>query len=171
MAVGTNVAEGHLRQVASRTSAGRPARARRKRQWATVAVVALGGALGALLRNLLLLAWSTPSGTLPWATLVVNLSGSIVLGFLLGLLLVGFPRARLPRLLIGTGFIGAYTTFSTWMVEEVLLVRSHHLGTAALYLGLSVVGGLVAVLLGLLLSKAALGVERWLADELEARHG
>jgi len=128
-------------------------------------VVALGGVGGALLRNLVLLVWSTPSGQVPWATLTVNLSGSLLLGFLLGILTVGFPRARLPRLLVGTGFVGAYTTFSTWMVETVLLVRHHHLGVAGAYLGLSLAGGLLAVALGGLLARGALRAERWLAEE------
>ncbi len=127
-----------------------------------MAVVAIGGVGGALLRNAVLLAWPTPPNTLPWATLTVNLTGSLVLGALLTLLAVGFPRARLPRLLVGSGFVGAYTTFSTWMVETTLLVRSDRLGLAATYLGLSLAGGVAAVVLGALLSLALLRLERWL---------
>jgi CrcB protein len=125
-----------------------------------VALVGVGGVGGALLRNAVLLAWPAPSNSLPWATLTVNLTGSLVLGALLALLAVGFPRARLWRLLVGSGFIGAYTTFSTWMVETSLLLRSDRPGLAATYLGLSLAGGIGAVVLGALLARGLVRLER-----------
>jgi len=61
-------------------------------------------------------------GTFPWGTLIVNATGSLLLGFLTGLALYhAFPRT--PRVVLGTGFCGAYTTFSTFTFETVRLVE------------------------------------------------
>ena len=75
----------------------------------------------------------------PWATLAINLSGSFALGVLVGAGVHGDPRR-----VAGVGFLGGYTTFSTWMVEADRLPR----GRAALYLGVSVAGGLGGAALG-----------------------
>lgn len=61
-------------------------------------------------------------GAFPWGTFVVNATGSFILGVLTGLALYhGFPKA--PRLVLGTGFCGAYTTFSTFTFETVRLIE------------------------------------------------
>jgi CrcB protein len=61
-------------------------------------------------------------GTFPWGTLVINITGSLVLGILTGLgLYHAFPKA--PRVILGTGFCGAYTTFSTFTFETVRLAE------------------------------------------------
>ena len=61
-------------------------------------------------------------GVFPWGTLVINASGSLLLGFLTGLALYhGFPKT--PKMVLGTGFCGAYTTFSTYSFETVRLVE------------------------------------------------
>ena len=81
------------------------------------------GALGAPLRYLVDGAVADRAqGVFPWGTLIVNVSGSLVLGFLTGLALYhAFPTE--PRLVLGTGFCGAYTTFSTFTFETVRLVE------------------------------------------------
>jgi CrcB protein len=62
------------------------------------------------------------AGAFPWGTFVVNVSGALVLGFVTGLALYhAFPTA--PRLVLGTGFCGTYTTFSTFAFETVRLVE------------------------------------------------
>ena len=81
------------------------------------------GAIGAPLRYLVDGAVADRAeGVFPWGTLTVNVSGSLVLGFLTGLALYhAFPSE--PRIVLGTGFCGAYTTFSTFTFETVRLVE------------------------------------------------
>ena len=79
--------------------------------------------LGAVLR-FVIDAWviDRTKGLFPWGTLLINLTGSILLGFLTGLgLYHGF--AKTPRVVLGTGFCGAYTTFSTFSFETVRLLE------------------------------------------------
>lgn len=114
--------------------------------------VALAGALGAPARYLVE-AWVSGqrSRAFPWGTLVVNLSGSFLLGLLTGLVLHhAFPTS--PQVLLGAGFCGAYTTYSTFAVETVRLAE-RGLGRAALAnVALSVGGGLLAAAAGLALA-------------------
>ncbi len=68
-------------------------------------------------------------GAFPWGTLIVNASGSLLLGFLTGLALYhAFPKT--PKVILGTGFCGAYTTFSTFTFETVRLVEEGSIGEA-----------------------------------------
>ncbi len=90
----------------------------------------------------------------PAGTLAVNLSGSLLLGLILGLA----ERSVLPaelRVPVGVGFIGAYTTFSTYMLESWRLLEVGEYGTAAVNLGGSIGLGLVAVGLGLLIGRTS----------------
>jgi CrcB protein len=91
-------------------------------------------------------------------------SGSAALGFVLVLVIEHFPRGRLVRPVIGTGFLGAYTTFSTFTVEAVDLVRAGHTGLALAYLAASVFAGLLAVWTGMTAARLALRAERWLQE-------
>lgn len=111
--------------------------------------IAVGGALGASARYGV--AQLVPFGAdrFPWATFVTNLSGSFALGLVLGLVLERFPPSRYLRPFVATGFLGAYTTYSTFAVETVLLVRDGHAGLAVAYAGASVVGGFVVAWAGL----------------------
>ncbi len=144
------------------------ARRRRSRQVQAIIVVALsfGGVLGAVSRFALSLAIPTESGRYPWGTFVINVSGSAVLGFVLIMLIEQFPRGRLARAIIGTGFIGAYTTFSTFTVEALLLIRDGHPDIALAYLAASVAAGLAAVWVGMTSARLVLRAERWLQQEL-----
>ncbi|MBL6925069.1 MAG: CrcB family protein [Acidimicrobiia bacterium] len=99
-------------------------------------LVAVAGALGAGTRWALLTLG--PATTFPWSVLIVNLVGCALLG-----LLVGRGVHHNARLLIGTGFCGGLTTFSTFTVEAAQLMRSDHLGIAITYLIASVIGGLI----------------------------
>ena len=76
----------------------------------------------------------------PWGILVVNVTGSFVLGLLIGLgLYHGLPSDA--RLVLGTGFCGAYTTFSTFTFDAVRLVEAGRVGAAAMNLVVSTGGG------------------------------
>jgi CrcB protein len=108
-----------------------------------LAVGALGGA-GALARFLLDRLVSARSGAhLPVGTLLVNLSGTAILGVLVGAALHGDAY-----LLAGTALIGSYTTFSAWMLESYALGQDGRIPLATLNVVLSVLLGLAAVALG-----------------------
>jgi CrcB protein len=114
--------------------------------WTWIAVAALGG-IGAVARFLLdSLVSARSSAGFPLGTLTINLTGAFVLGFLTGLGLGGQAL-----LLAGTATVGAYTTFSTWMLESHRLAEDGELTAAAANLGLSVVAGVLVAELGRLI--------------------
>nr|WP_229375263.1 CrcB family protein [Streptomyces spirodelae] len=123
-------------------------------QGPVVAVVALGGALGACARYGAALLWPTPSGAFPWTTLVVNVAGCAVIGVFMVLITdvwAARPHAshgrylHLLRPFFGTGVLGGFTTFSTYAVETQRLLDAQEPGTALGYLGLTLVGAVSAV--------------------------
>ncbi|GAA5534047.1 fluoride efflux transporter CrcB [Deinococcus aluminii] len=124
--------------------------------------VALGGALGALARygvNLLVAGRlaTTSWATFPLATLLVNVAGSFLLAFITTLALRGLVSPAW-RLALGTGFVGAFTTFSTFEWESDLMVREGEFTRVSVYVLGNLVLGYIAVLLGRLLA-ARLGGE------------
>jgi fluoride exporter len=110
-----------------------PARRYGRAQPDVLAVIALGGMLGAAARFKLAEVLPTKAGHFPWATFWTNLSGSFLLGFLLIVLLERFPPTRYVRPFLATGILGAYTTMSTFTVETALLLKDGHTTTALLY--------------------------------------
>lgn len=124
-----------------------------RRRWLVLGAVALGGALGAPARYGISLAVTITPGSFPWGTFWTNVSGSFALGFVLAVLLERFPPTRYLRPFVATGFLGAYTTYSTFAAETDLLVRNGHVGVAAAYVGASLVGGFGAVWTGLSLGR------------------
>jgi CrcB protein len=110
-----------------------------------LAVIAIGGMVGAAARFKLSEVIHTNPGHFPWATFWTNMSGSLVLGFLLVVLLEKFPPTQYLRPFLATGILGAFTTMSTFTVETALLVKDHHASTAVVYgIGSMVVGVLLA---------------------------
>jgi CrcB protein len=94
--------------------------------WLTYGLVALGGSLGAMAR-LFVGTWvqrHVPSATFPWGTFVINASGSLLLGFIATLVAEQVLNQPSIRPLITVGFIGAYTTFSTFEYESLQLGSS-----------------------------------------------
>lgn len=109
-----------------------------------LAGVAVLGGVGALARLLLDRAVSVRAGAgLPWGTLAVNLSGALALGVLVGAAVSG-DALRLA----GTGLLGAYTTFSTWMLETHREAEEGRLGAGAANLLVPLVLGLAVAALG-----------------------
>jgi len=116
----------------------------------TFLLVALGAAIGAPARYLTDRAVRARLGDgFPWGTLVVNVAGSLLLGFLIGL-----PATATWTALLGTGFCGALTTYSTFSWETLTLARAGHRGLALANVLLSVAAGLGAAELGLLVASS-----------------
>lgn len=117
-------------------------------------LVGIGGFAGAVARYLVDGAVSSRMpGAFPWGTLVVNLSGSFILGLLFALTA---ERAILPAEIRGPvliGFVGAYTTFSTYMLESWRLVEDGAITLAAVNIVGSTALGLLAVVAGLALGR------------------
>ncbi|WP_040952839.1 fluoride efflux transporter CrcB [Gorillibacterium massiliense] len=110
-------------------------------------IVGIGGILGALARYGLGLAFGAPD-PFPIATLITNLLGCLVLGWLLEAWRLKWPNRLWIKNGFGTGVIGAFTTFSTLSVETVHLIQDQHVMLAALYVIVSVAGGLLLVSIG-----------------------
>jgi CrcB protein len=104
-----------------------------------------GGALGALARVELGRIFTATNGSWPWAIFAINISGAFVLGYLATRLQERLPVSTYRRPLAGTGFCGAYTTFSTVQVELLQMLDRHRYGLAAGYVVASVVCGFAAV--------------------------
>ena len=118
-------------------------------------VVGIGGFFGAIARYATSLAVAVVwPGRPPIATFLVNVAGSFALGFLLAYHPGGAPVDARLRLLLGTGFLGAFTTFSTFEIDAQQMWATGEPGWAALYVVGSVVAGLVATLLGIALATA-----------------
>ena len=118
-----------------------------------LAAVAAGGALGAPARYGVAQLVHVAQDTFPWATFWTNVSGSFALGLLLVLIVDRFPPTRYLRPFFATGFLGAFTTFSTFAVEADLLARDKRPGIAAAYVAASVGVGLAAVWAGIVLGR------------------
>lgn len=137
-----------------------------KAQRTVLLVVACAGAIGALARYALSRIITVPAGHFPWNTFWVNITGSFAIGLVLVLLTERFPRARVARPLIATGFLGAYTTFSTYMVDADLLFRAHDLATGIAYALASLAAGLAAAFLGIALGRLVIGLDHRLNEQL-----
>ena len=92
-------------------------------------------------------------GTFPWSTFTVNVTGCFVLGVLLTLIVERWPPSRYVRAFAVIGFLGAYTTFSTYTVEAVTLSKDGYAEVAAAYVVSSLVAGLVAVYAGVVMAR------------------
>jgi CrcB protein len=111
-----------------------------------VGVAGLGGVLARY-------ALSMPfhAAALPWVTVAINVGGS----FLLGMLVTAHVFSAELRTALGVGFLGGFTTFSTFSVQAVLDVEAGEPGRALLYVGASVVLGIAAATAGYVLGRAA----------------
>jgi fluoride exporter len=122
-------------------------------------LAAVGGALGALARWGVASALPSSPGGWPEATLLVNLTGCLLLGVLVGAVSARFPGQAWPRPLLGTGVLGGYTTYSTFAVDVVRLVDDGAAAVAAGYVVASVVGGVLAAAAGMALGRRPVRAE------------
>ena len=107
--------------------------------------VAMGGALGAVLRYLIGNWLSTEQ--MPWGTLTVNLVGSLLLGSLMGAAASSEAISKEMVMFLGVGVLGAFTTMSTFSIDTINLWRDERISTALLYaISTSVLGPLLALL-------------------------
>jgi CrcB protein len=128
-------------------------RVHRSRQLDVLVAIAAGGFFGALARYEVGLGWPTPADHFPWATFTINTSGSLALGVLLAVLLAQPGRWRYVRPLACVGFLGSWTTMSTFALETDLLAKHEHVGTALLYVAATVASGLTATWIGISCSR------------------
>ncbi|EDY59784.1 MULTISPECIES: fluoride efflux transporter CrcB [Streptomyces] len=139
-----------------------PTRAARQSLWQgqapVVAVVALGGALGATARYALSLHWPTPPSGFPWATFWTNVVGCAVIGVFMVVITDVRAAHRLVRPFFGTGVLGGFTTFSTYAVDIQKLVDHGRPATGMAYLAATLLAALTAVWLA---STAARRVLKW----------
>ncbi|SHH38702.1 fluoride efflux transporter CrcB [Geodermatophilus nigrescens] len=122
----------------------------------TYLLAALGGAIGALARWGVAAALPSPAGGWPWATLLVNLTGCLLIGVLAGVLATRDPEPAWARPFLAVGVLGGYTTYSAFAVEVVALTDAGALATAGGYVLTSVVGGVLAVAAGVTAVRRAL---------------
>ncbi|MEM5948080.1 fluoride efflux transporter CrcB [Spirochaetia bacterium 38H-sp] len=120
----------------------------------SIALVAAGGALGALAR------WGVSSwvsqrfyGAIPWGTFTVNTIGSFILAFLAMSAEIGLVSPQL-RVFAAIGFLGAFTTFSTFSVETLGLIRQGQYLNGFINIGIQIITGLLFAFLGLIAARA-----------------
>ena len=118
--------------------------------------VMIGGALGSGGRYLVGHAIPYSEGAFPFATFAVNLAGAFLLGVLSGIALRSDILSRSMLLLLGTGFCGGFTTFSTFSAETLSLFEAGHQLLAATYVIGSVVGGIATAAMGHFLARLTL---------------
>ncbi|TNM69859.1 CrcB family protein [Streptomyces sp. NP160] len=131
--------------------------------WRLLGLVALGGAVGAPLRWALALALPGPASGWPTATFTTNLVGAFALGLVLEALARRGPdegRRRAVRLAVGTGVLGAFTTYSTFALEVDQYLRSGQVGLGVGYALATAAAGVVCAALGVLVASAGRGRTR-----------
>jgi fluoride exporter len=118
-----------------------------------LAVIAIGGAMGSIARWGLGEALPHGSASFAWSTLIENVSGALLLGVLMVLVLDVWSTTRYVRPFFGVGVLGGYTTFSTYMLDARGLLAAGRFGPALAYLGTTLVAGMVAAWVGIALGR------------------
>lgn len=118
-----------------------------------IAAIIVGGATGTLARAALSQAWPHDPTSWPWATFAVNLVAAALLGWVVTWLQVHRPRSKYRRPLIGTGFCGGLSTFSTMQLEIVRMLQADALLLALAYTAASIAAGVAAAALGTVIAR------------------
>ena len=117
-------------------------------------IVGTGGFIGSVLRFVTTrFVQGSLSSTFPWGTLAVNVIGSLVIGFLYGLTLRDDMMNRNWQFFLVTGVCGGYTTFSAFAVENLSMINQKMIGSAVLYITITIGAGLLAVFVGAIIGK------------------
>jgi CrcB protein len=116
--------------------------------------VFLGGGMGSVFRYGLSKFIPIPQNTFPYPTLIANLLGCLLIGFIMGTALKQGALSSPQTLFFATGFCGGLTTFSTFSLEGIELLKSGNIGVFLLYTLISVLLGLLAVGLGIYISRS-----------------
>jgi len=123
-------------------------------------LVAAGGAIGALLRYAVsMFVYERSEGVFPWGTLIVNLVGCFVIGLLWGFI----EKTQISpniRGFIVIGIIGAFTTFSTYSLESMNLIRNREVGLVIFNISFSNIAGIALAFVGLLSSRGIISLFR-----------
>jgi CrcB protein len=120
-------------------------------------VVFIGGGLGSMLRHFMNIFVARLAGThFPMHTLVINVTGSLLMGMVAGWFALKGGAAGHLRLFLATGILGGYTTFSAFSLDAILLWERHDYLLAAYYVGGSVVLSLLGLVAGLWVMRTAL---------------
>ena len=133
----------------------RPSRASRPRQWDIALAIAVGGAIGGTMRHAVSVAVPDAPEGFPWGTFVENVSGALLLAVLVVYLIEVWPPSRYVRPFLGTGVLGGYTTFSTFMNEARELILDGNAVVALAYVAATLLAGLTATIVGLRLGRRA----------------
>jgi CrcB protein len=136
-----------------------------------IALLSLGGAFGVNARywfGLFINRWA--GSQFPWATFVINVSGSFAIGFLTMLLARWLPHQNF-RLLVITGFLGGYTTYSSFAFESLTLWERGQRGGSLLYIGCTVLFGFLAVTLGTVCADRCTRSEPAVSEQIPASGG
>lgn len=113
------------------------------------ALVFAGAGIGGALRHGVNIWSARLLGTgFPWGTLTVNVAGSLIMGLIAGWFVFKDDPGHM-RLFLATGIMGGFTTFSAFSLDAVLLIERHQWGLAALYVGVSVAGSILGLIVGL----------------------
>lgn len=132
----------------------------RPREWDLLVAVAAGGVAGAEARYGVDVALPHAVGAFPWATVVVNVAGSLLVGVLMVVLLERARPHRLWRPFLGTGVLGGFTTYATFAVDTRQLITEHQAGLALGYVVLTFAACLTAVWLGVRATRWIAGLGR-----------
>lgn len=124
-------------------------------QFSILAAVALGGALGSLLRYFVASAIQSPASVgFPWAIFLVNISGGFAMGLIVEMSALKLHIGPELRAFLTVGVLGGYTTFSTFSLESALLIQRGAYATAAAYIAGSALLSIAALFAGLWVVRA-----------------
>jgi CrcB protein len=119
-----------------------------------ILIVAVGGALGAVGRYLVVSAMATLGGAFPYGTLTVNVLGGLLMGLLVEAIALGLDVPAQLRLALVVGVLGGFTTFSSFSLDVYALMENGRLAGAAVYVAASVILSIGALFAGIALARA-----------------